>query len=663
MKKILRIMAAVAAVLLAAVVVCYLYDTFRERTQTEKLAEIIHLEDRRLLSNHLKKYLQDESPIVRSRAALTVGRIGGEGSGGLLFPLLTDTVLEVAATAAFALGLTGEQQYAAKLLDTAFNLPSSVGAKAVEAAGRLADSSMTDIADRLVDYLSHPSPDVREAACMALFRAGAKAKGRDLLKAIKSEPDELVRKAALYALARLQVREAAPVFIEYLADPDPFARSLAVRGLGAVPTTQEVEHYLSIALNDADRGVVAEAINQLAAKKSRQARTLLAKRLEREKDEKLVVTLLEALRRQKNDRGIDATLSILATQPPPYITAAVVKYVATIRKDRAVNLIDSLATEGEPYVKAACAEALGMVGDKKVVSRLAMLFNDEDPMVRAAAFEEVVKLDTTNRDLYIKRALADEDYVVVVHAVELIKKKRLSRYLPVMNMLMSRGAEIDVDIRRSLVETARVFLEANKDDTLALGILYSGLLDPEYIVRREAAATADKLLEEKKPAAWSQPETRITEDEIAEALNKFQTNPRATIVTSKGELEVELLFDVAPLTVLNFIALADDGFYNGLTFHRVVPNFVVQGGDPRGDGWGGPGYFIRCEYSDEPFERGTVGVATSGKDTGGSQFFITLSPQPHLEGRYTVFGRVTEGMDVVEQIVVGDLIETILIHE
>ncbi|MGH8015092.1 MAG: peptidylprolyl isomerase, partial [Candidatus Zixiibacteriota bacterium] len=118
-----------------------------------------------------------------------------------------------------------------------------------------------------------------------------------------------------------------------------------------------------------------------------------------------------------------------------------------------------------------------------------------------------------------------------------------------------------------------------------------------------------------------------------------------------------------PLTVLNFMQQAKDGFYDGLRFHRVVPNFVAQGGDPRGDGWGGPNYFIRCEYTDLPYKRGTVGIATSGKDTGGSQFFITLSPQPHLEARYSVFGQVVSGMKFVDDIVIGDTIDKVEIQE
>ena len=128
----------------------------------------------------------------------------------------------------------------------------------------------------------------------------------------------------------------------------------------------------------------------------------------------------------------------------------------------------------------------------------------------------------------------------------------------------------------------------------------------------------------------------------------------ATLHTSKGPVVIELFTTDARNTVKNFVRLAKKGFYDTLRFHRVVPDFVAQGGDPRGDGVGGPGYAIRCEINQRPYRTGTVGMALAGKDTGGSQFFITHSPQPHLDGRYTVFGRVTKGQDVVDALTVGD---------
>ncbi len=140
---------------------------------------------------------------------------------------------------------------------------------------------------------------------------------------------------------------------------------------------------------------------------------------------------------------------------------------------------------------------------------------------------------------------------------------------------------------------------------------------------------------------------------------------RATIETDKGTIEVQLYAEHAPKTVNNFVALARDGFYDGLTFHRVIPNFMVQGGDPDGTGRGGPGYKFEDEVRDNPLkhETGSLSMANAGPNTNGSQFFITHGPQPHLNGRHTVFGSVTEGQDVVDAVEQGDVMRTVTITE
>lgn len=134
---------------------------------------------------------------------------------------------------------------------------------------------------------------------------------------------------------------------------------------------------------------------------------------------------------------------------------------------------------------------------------------------------------------------------------------------------------------------------------------------------------------------------------------------RATIATNKGNITIKLLDEEAPLAVSNFVYLAEAGFYNGLTFHRVVPNFVIQGGDPDGNGTGGPGY----KFSDEPvtreYNRGIVAMANAGADTNGSQFFIVLKDQPTLPKNYTIFGEVIGGLDIVDKIIIGDTMQTI----
>ena len=137
------------------------------------------------------------------------------------------------------------------------------------------------------------------------------------------------------------------------------------------------------------------------------------------------------------------------------------------------------------------------------------------------------------------------------------------------------------------------------------------------------------------------------------------------IETSKGILELELYPEHAPKTVNNFLFLAGEGFYNGISFHRVISNFMVQGGDPTGTGGGGPGYSFEDEVAENPLthERGAISMANAGPDTNGSQFFITHSPQPHLNGKHTVFGKVVSGLDVVDSIQQGDTMEGVKISE
>jgi len=161
--------------------------------------------------------------------------------------------------------------------------------------------------------------------------------------------------------------------------------------------------------------------------------------------------------------------------------------------------------------------------------------------------------------------------------------------------------------------------------------------------------------------------TRIRPAPTALSVDRYSApnvvNPQVStqlyMETSRGTIQIELAVLDAPLTVDTIVTLARRGFFDGVSFHRVVPGFVIQTGDPGGDGEGGPGYTIRDELNERPYVRGTVGMALDWEDTGGSQFFITQTPQPHLDARYTVIGRVISGMDVVDQVEPWDTITRI----
>jgi cyclophilin family peptidyl-prolyl cis-trans isomerase/HEAT repeat protein len=234
------------------------------------------------------------------------------------------------------------------------------------------------------------------------------------------------------------------------------------------------------------------------------------------------------------------------------------------------------------------------------------------------------------------------DFTVVCNAADGLGQLGDSTSVPALARLLERfGTTQDADIRASAASA----LAALKTRA-ALDALLASRRDPERRIRETACAALG-----------------LPPDSIGLVKNPLLRAPGVKPVPSVALLQTErglitIAFDHAraPVTVENFVSLVRAKFFDGIAFHRVVPNFVVQDGCPRGDGWGGPGTMIPCEYNDHPYETGTVGMALSGKDTGGSQWFITLSPQPRLEGRYTVFGVVTRGMDVAERIMPGDRI-------
>ena len=163
-----------------------------------------------------------------------------------------------------------------------------------------------------------------------------------------------------------------------------------------------------------------------------------------------------------------------------------------------------------------------------------------------------------------------------------------------------------------------------------------------------------------EPATTNEPMNYSTPPPMTIDTGKQYT---ATIETEKGNLALELYAKDVPVTVNNFVFLAREGFYDNTTFHRVIAGFMAQGGDPTGTGAGGPGYSFADEFTEHTHVTGALSMANSGPNTNGSQFFITYAPQPHLDGMHSVFGRLVDGMDVLEAIEQGDTIVRITIEE
>ncbi len=214
------------------------------------------------------------------------------------------------------------------------------------------------------------------------------------------------------------------------------------------------------------------------------------------------------------------------------------------------------------------------------------------------------------------------------------------------------------EVRQAMIAIASLHPERPSLQTL----LRASCDDPSYVVRRDAVqAMREANLE---PPREAEPvETGRTVEDYLTILEWARRDWRAEIETAAGTLSVRLFTRDAPLTCWNFSRLCEESFYDGGNWHRVVPDFVLQDGCPRGDGWGGPPWQIRCEINRHRYERGALGMALSGKDTGGSQFFLTHSDQPHLDGGYTVFGALSGGQSIADQIVQGAPIHRIRVVE
>lgn len=650
-------------IIILVVIAVFYFDLFNLLYSKEAaIASIISSEDTRRVSGKFIEYLSDPDPEIRARAALAVGRIGDIGAGEQLFELLADSSAEVAQTAAFAIGLMGEKSYAPRLLDLCAEFPPDLLAAAVQSVGRLSDSTMTDVHNRLAEYLEHLDHRVREQAAYAMFRAGAKSQADRLIDICRNDAVRPVQVAALYSLVRMDIKEPTDLYVEWLPDAFPSVRSLALRGMG-LPKDDGNVSLIASGLNDRDNNVVSQAISSLTSVGSPKAIKFLAAAYGNATDEKLKVQFLESFTELKSNALLDYVFDDISDDSCTInIMAAAIVYLAEINKEATIPLIDSLAETDDNYLKTKIARALGQIGGETVKPRLAALFNDSVAAVRAAAFEVLCDVDEENVGYYFKTALADADYVINSLAADRIGRLKRCDFLPQLMTIMQMRERAGTDLRRSVVQTAGELLGGGCD-SLAEDILYRGLLENDYLVSRDAAKIYSDKLGIDKSAYINKPFGLVSARKIKSLLNEYVTNPEAVIHTKRGEIKLELFFDIAPLTVYNFISLARKGFYDNVIFHRVVPNFVIQGGDPRGDGWGGPGYTIRCEYSSLTYERGMVGIAHSGEDSGGSQFFITLSPQHHLDARYTIFGRVVSGMDVADAIVRGDTIEHISIIE
>jgi peptidylprolyl isomerase len=303
---------------------------------------------------------------------------------------------------------------------------------------------------------------------------------------------------------------------------------------------------------------------------------------------------------------------------------------------------------------------MGIAGNADALETLSGNARNEDPLLARTALEGMQELSRRNpgNASVLERTystavklLEENDVALVTTAASVLGDSlflRASSVDPLAARLSRLRIPDDIEAIQEVVATL-----GRLKDRRAVGILESTMKRPDRSVALASAAALRSITGNDVSVPYGF-EPLFTDLDFP-YLRQLPETVRVELGTVRGNILMEFYKSAAPFTVMSVLKLATQrGFYRGLPFHRVVPNFVVQGGDPRGDGWGGPGFSLRSEFSSLTYDRGTVGIASAGKDTEGSQFFITHSPQPHLDGRYTIIGRVISGMDAVDRIQVDD---------
>jgi peptidylprolyl isomerase len=674
----LRTIAAGAAAIAIALAIAP--DPASAKRDIDVLHEISNLEDRRTLGEgRLFELLRDAEPETRAAAARALGRIGREEGVDPLLEALSDSDETVRLEAIFALGQIGDEAARDALRRIAgSNVSVEERTEAILALGKLPGEGA---AEAVLPFLADPVAAVRADAAIALARTADSVAALDL-RPLLADPDPRVRADAAWAVGRLEAESLADDLRPLLDGADPGVKLAATKSVGQVEDVEAIRP-LSLLAHDPDWRVRVNVANSLGRMKTLDALPGIAV-LSKDENSNVRTAAAQALLDIPYHFKKDDVVYRLLHDPEPQVRAAVMQPMGRGLED--LNSADeehwaSNADSSTAVVLAAYesfADASRRVPLETPTYRVwqggasfylrGRLQNPEAPLAeKVAAAYHLGAFQTALPRRYLLEALSQVHWAVTaaaIHALgELTPKdttdfRRHKEETPrIFRQILERDPEArtEVDIRLAIAEALGEF---DRDDAKELAReLAAG--DPDYRVRREAADSLEKLGEPRPEVAPPGPLPGDPEPLDDEYLELKPGKLTATLVTSKGEIVIELFNREAPRTVQSFVELARKGFYDGLIFHRVVPNFVIQGGCPIGNGWGHPGYELRCEYNRLRYERGMVGMAHAGKDTGGSQFFVTHSRQPHLDGRYTIFGRVVEGMDVVDRIRVEDVIESV----
>ncbi|MFQ5864805.1 MAG: HEAT repeat domain-containing protein [bacterium] len=639
-----------------------------------EIEQILRLEDQRIACDSLLTFLNSPEPKIRARTVEALGKRQDPKCLHALLKMLNDANQNVRLETAFALGQLGNsdaEEHLVERLNTEEVL--DVKIRIVEALGKIGTDKTFPV---LIELFKASDAKLRSEAALSVGRMALRkltnSSVTDSLTQLLKDKDARVRWKACYSLMRIETDLHSESLLKAANDEDARVRMFAAQALGQSTKLAHLEALGRLLRRDPDWRVRVKAANALGNYPLRKVANLLTL-LEHNHHVRIAViqaignsALQESGTFRQNSREFNfAKLQLeevlkssneteLWTLPEK--GRALISYAQLLGKD-AIDLIMTFSKHPSKKLRVRAMEALGATRAIKAVRLLENQYENSPTVVKIAILESLTKLNKFANSQIFSKALQERDMVLTALAAKALSQDTLRNNI---------YAQAIIDAYQNLtkpvdVESAQMIFQAmgKIGDKRAVSVLEAALRTPDKALSKAAAEALQQITGKDysdQIAKYTKPHLNFSYKDILKLKEA-----KALIKTNRGHIEIKLFTEQAPLTVLNFVQLAQQGFYDGLTFHRVVPNFVIQGGDPRGDSWGSPGYSIRSEFNQHPYLRGTVGMASAGKDTEGCQFFITHSPQPHLDGRYTVFGQVTSGMDVVDSIQEGDVMQLVAI--
>ena len=678
-------------------------------TSEQALLKIARYQDARRDVLEVYPLRTHTDPVVRAAATRALGLIGDPDAASAIAGSLRDTDPRVRSAAAFALSLmptwrtttvegalgpAQAEQWLLEALEEELEEPPRMAPEPPPATGPTAPPSVLRALARALGEIG------QEDAAGALWGlVGSSAPERVRAEALLSLGIQARRGVAEPALTVDEIGRLAPLLIEKRPALQWPAAHLVSRAGVVDDARAQADATLAIAwkaAEDADvrawilrsigkvGGPSAAAVLGAGAAPDRPLRECVSagRGASAAKDVELLLTLLDdpdalvrdeaagALGRTGDDRAFDALMERI--EAGPAAISALAGFLGTEEEpapeERLIMILGvgagMVGMQGRPKLRRAAygllaavpgEAALGALMGRVDVADGATTMSEEDPTAALYLALAVSQRKEPAVEGALLGWLDGPDPMLGAVAADGLKEREGAHITTRLAeaFLKFPGPE-DAERRLSIVKAL-----VEREDTPA-GTLFKAILDDDGLVREAATAGVRKQVGLARSDSKTDPRLRELPD-LADHTWGVGDVTGAVVATPHGDITLQLFPDVAPGTVANFVGLAEQGYFDGLLFHRVVPDFVIQGGDPMGSGWGGPGHTIRCEYSPVDYERGTLGMALSGKDTGGSQWFITHTAQPHLTGHYTVFGRMTGGWDALDAVRVGDTIEKVTI--